>query len=65
MEDTGVGISQKDFPKLFTRFGELQRTAQINNEGIGLGLNIVKQIVELCDGQVNVHSDGKGKGSVF
>ena len=65
VEDTGVGISQKDFPKLFTRFGKLQRTAKINHEGIGLGLNIVKQIVELCEGLINVHSDGKGKGSVF
>lgn len=56
VEDTGVGISRLDLPKLFTRFGKLQRTATLNNEGIGLGLNIVRNIVELCEGQVSAHS---------
>ena len=39
--DTGVGISAEDLPKLFTRFGKLHRTSQMNNDGIGLGLTIV------------------------
>ena len=42
VEDTGAGIAKVDFPKLFTRFGKLQRTAEMNGEGIGLGLMIVK-----------------------
>ena len=46
VRDTGHGIASKDMSLLFTRFGKLQRTAAINDEGIGLGLNIVKQIVE-------------------
>ena len=54
-----------DLPKLFTRFGKLHRTAQMNSEGIGLGLTIVKQIVELSGGEVKVQSDGLGKGSTF
>lgn len=40
--DSGSGIAKEDMSLLFTRFGKLQRTANINNEGIGLGLNIVK-----------------------
>ena len=44
--DTGVGIAQIDISKLFTRFGTLKRMASINSNGIGLGLIIVKQIVE-------------------
>ena len=44
--DTGSGIEKADLPKLFSRFGKLQRTAKINHEGIGLGLTIVKKIVE-------------------
>ena len=51
--------------KLFTRFGKLQRTAQINSEGLGLGLTIVQQIVELAGGKVTVFSEGVGKGSTF
>ena len=37
----------------------------MNSEGIGLGLNIVKQIIELSSGEISVHSDGLGKGSTF
>ena len=45
VKDSGVGIAQEDFSKLFTRFGKLQRTASVNDDGIGLGLTIVKKIV--------------------
>ena len=65
MKDTGVGIASEDLPKLFNRFGKLQRTAQMNSEGIGLGLNIVKQIIELSGGSISVHSDGLDHGSTF
>ena len=63
--DTGSGIAQQDFHKLFTRFGKLQRTAQMNNEGVGLGLSMVKQIVESSGGKIAVKSDGIGHGSTF
>ena len=56
--DTGSGIAAQDFPKLFTRFGKLKRTAADNRTGIGLGLTIVKQIVESGGGQIKVKSDG-------
>ena len=65
VEDTGAGIASEDFPKLFTRFGKLQRTAQINSEGIGLGLTMVKQIVESGGGAVGVDSPGVNQGSLF
>ena len=45
VEDTGTGIAKEDLNKLFTRFGKLQRTAEMNHEGIGLGLTIVEAIV--------------------
>ena len=50
VRDTGVGIEKEDQSKLFTRFGKLLRSAEMNHEGIGLGLTIVKQIVDQCDG---------------
>ena len=42
VEDTGVGIAERDLTKLFNKFGKLERTAMQNAEGIGLGLTIVK-----------------------
>ncbi len=42
VSDNGAGIAAEDIDKLFTRFGKLHRTAKFNNEGIGLGLTIVK-----------------------
>lgn len=65
MKDTGTGIAREDFPKLFNRFGKLHRTAQMNHEGIGLGLTIVKEIVEACHGNVAFYSKGLGHGSTF
>ena len=66
MQDTGAGIEAKDMPTLFTRFGKLQRTANLNNDGIGLGLMIVKSIVEASGGSIIAESNGiDGKGSLF
>ena len=44
VKDTGIGITPEDIPKLFTRFGKLQRTSDMNSEGLGIGLEIVKQL---------------------
>ena len=65
VEDNGAGIAQEDIPKLFNRFGKLHRTAEMNSEGIGLGLTIVKQIIEKSGGMIGVWSKGIGHGSVF
>jgi signal transduction histidine kinase len=65
VEDTGVGIKQEDLSLLFTRFGKLLRTAEMNSDGIGLGLTIVKQILEQGNGQIEVVSAGRDKGSCF
>ena len=63
--DTGHGICKKDISELFKKFGKLKRTASINSAGIGLGLTIVKQIVESAGGEVSVFSKGLKKGSTF
>ena len=46
VQDSGVGISKADQQKLFKKFGKLKRTAEINSEGIGLGLMICLQLVK-------------------
>ena len=65
VSDSGCGISEEDLPKLFSRFGKLARTADVNDEGIGLGLTIVKSIVRQHGGDVSVTSPGVGRGSTF
>ena len=65
VKDTGRGIHKDDIAKLFSRFGKLHRTADVNNEGIGLGLTIIKQIIEQHNGLITVHSAGVSKGSIF
>ena len=57
--DTGKGIRQEDMSKLFTLFGKLQRTAEINSEGIGMGLMICKNLVQLNGGTITVYSAGE------
>ena len=65
VNDTGKGISREEMPGIFNRFGKMKRTAKQNSEGLGLGLVIVKQIVDQYNGEVSVHSDGLGRGSTF
>ena len=65
VQDTGKGISPEKIPGLFKCFGKMKRTAEQNSEGLGLGLVIVKQIVDQYYGDVSVYSDGPGQGSTF
>ena len=65
IKDSGVGIAPNNLEKLFTRFGQVHRTAQMNHDGLGLGLLIVKQIIDLNGGKVTVESEGIGYGSTF
>ena len=58
VSDTGIGISEFDLTKLFSKFGKLKRTADMNSEGIGLGLLICKQLVEQNGGTIKATSDG-------
>lgn len=65
VQDTGAGLANDDFKKLFTRFGKLQRTASMNADGLGLGLTIVRQIIRQFKGQIRVISHGVDRGTLF
>jgi PAS domain S-box-containing protein len=64
VRDTGIGIRQEDFPRLFVEFQQLDSGFSRRYEGTGLGLALTKKIVELQDGSIDVESE-VGKGSVF
>lgn len=64
VRDTGIGIRQEDMEKLFDSFQRLELQKNRYIEGSGLGLNIVKQLVDLMNGTIAVESE-YGKGSCF
>ena len=65
VNDTGAGIAEEELPKLFNKFGKLHRTAEMNSEGLGLGLTIVQGIVKNAGGKIVAQSAGLGQGSSF
>lgn len=64
VEDTGIGIKEDDLQKLFDSFTRLEENRNRNIEGTGLGLNIVKLLVDLMKGEISV-SSVYGEGSIF
>jgi PAS domain S-box-containing protein len=63
--DTGEGISREFLPFVFDRFRQADSSTSRRHGGLGLGLALVRQIVELHGGQVTVFSDGPKRGSSF
>jgi CheY-like chemotaxis protein/anti-sigma regulatory factor (Ser/Thr protein kinase) len=63
--DTGVGISQDVLPTIFDPFAQADRTLDRAQGGMGLGLTVVRALVELHGGRVEVSSAGPGQGSTF
>jgi CheY-like chemotaxis protein len=63
--DSGVGIKPEFLPHVFDRFRQEDSSSTRSYGGLGLGLSIVKKLVELHGGAVRAHSDGEGKGSTF
>lgn len=62
--DTGIGIAPEDQVRVFEKFTQIEHSATRGYNGSGLGLNVVKEVVELHGGRVSVASE-LGKGSVF
>ena len=65
VSDTGVGIEPEVMARLFQPFEQGERTVTREFGGLGLGLSIVKSLVEMHKGSVSVTSEGKDKGATF
>jgi len=63
--DTEWGIRPEALPRIFDRFMQADTSSTRAHGGLGLGLAIVRHLVELHGGAVEAHSDGPGRGSIF
>jgi signal transduction histidine kinase len=65
VRDSGIGIDPAFLPFVFDRFRQADPSTSRHHAGLGLGLSICKQLVELHGGTIRASSDGTGKGSTF
>ncbi len=63
--DNGIGIDAAALPRMFELFTQAERTSDRAQGGLGLGLPLVKHIINLHAGEVAAHSEGRGSGSTF
>jgi signal transduction histidine kinase/ActR/RegA family two-component response regulator len=63
LTDTGIGIPAESLPRIFDMFAQAKASAGRSHGGLGIGLSLVKSLVEMHGGHVRVHSDGVGKGT--
>ena len=64
IEDTGIGIDPEDMPHIFERFYRGEKSRSKNSSGLGIGLSIVKELLYMQNGKIEVESK-KNKGSKF
>jgi signal transduction histidine kinase len=65
IRDDGIGIAPEHLPRLFDMFSQIDTSLERTQGGLGIGLNLVKQLVEMHGGRVEVRSEGIGTGSEF
>ena len=63
--DTGCGIAPELLPRVFDLFMQVDGSSERSGGGLGLGLPLVKRLVEMHGGTVTAHSEGIGRGSKF
>ncbi|MFC0679393.1 ATP-binding protein [Lysobacter korlensis] len=65
VRDNGIGIPRESLPRVFDLFSQAGRSQIQSHGGLGIGLALVKSLVELHRGSVHVASEGSGRGSAF
>jgi PAS domain S-box-containing protein len=65
VRDNGIGIAADSLPGVFDMFAQVDTSLERSRDGLGIGLTLVRTLVEMHGGTVEVHSDGLGCGSEF
>ena len=65
VRDTGIGIEPEMLPKVFGLFVQAERRLDRSKGGLGIGLSLVRQLVEMHGGTIQAHSEGPGRGTEF
>jgi CheY-like chemotaxis protein/nitrogen-specific signal transduction histidine kinase len=65
VRDNGIGIPQAQLAEVFEMFSQVNRTMERSQGGLGIGLALVRKLVEMHSGSVTAHSPGPGQGSTF
>ncbi len=65
VSDTGIGIPEEMLDEIFEMFSQVDQSLEREQQGLGIGLTLVKRMVLLHGGSVSAHSDGPGQGSRF
>jgi PAS domain S-box-containing protein len=65
VRDNGIGIAPDEIPYVFDMFRQVDRSLERSQGGLGIGLLLVRRLVELHGGTASAHSEGLGKGSEF
>jgi two-component system, sensor histidine kinase len=65
VKDDGIGISADQLPRVFDKFYQIDRSLERSESGLGLGLTLVRKLVELHGGRIEARSPGLDKGSEF
>lgn len=65
VKDSGIGIAADQLPRIFEMFSQVDRSLERSQGGLGVGLTLVKRLVEMHGGQIEAKSNGLGKGAEF
>jgi PAS domain S-box-containing protein len=65
VKDAGIGIPPEKLPEMFELFAQGNSSSTRSEGGLGIGLTVVKKLVEMQGGSITAHSEGLGKGSEF
>ena len=65
VRDDGIGIAPEQLPHLFRMFAQADTSLERTRDGLGIGLTLVKALVEMQGGRTAARSEGLGRGSEF